>query len=56
VVDLALFPDFIDGMRQILVQDSTGTTPDQRAKVKCALLLAGACSSTYKASMAMVHL
>jgi hypothetical protein len=40
VVGLSHFPDFIGGMRWILVQGSTGTSPGQRAKAICALLLA----------------
>jgi hypothetical protein len=39
VVDLSLFPDFVDRMRRILVQDSTGTSPSQRATKTYALLL-----------------
>jgi hypothetical protein len=40
VVDLSLFPDFIDGMRQILVQDSMVTSLDCRVTTTCASLLA----------------
>jgi hypothetical protein len=40
VVDLPHFPDFISGMRWILVQESTGMSPGQRATTTCALLLA----------------
>ena len=32
--------DFVDGRRQILVQDSTGTSPGRRATTTCALLRA----------------
>jgi hypothetical protein len=38
VVDLSSFPDFVDGMRRSLVQDSTGTFPDRRATATCASL------------------
>jgi hypothetical protein len=38
VVDLSFFPDFIDGRRQILVQDSTGMSLDRRATVTCVSL------------------
>jgi hypothetical protein len=40
VVELSLILDFVDGMRQILVQGSMGTSPDRRATVTCASLLA----------------
>jgi hypothetical protein len=40
VVELSLILDFVDGMRRILVQGSMGTSPDQRATVTCASLLA----------------
>jgi hypothetical protein len=40
VVDLSLFPYFVDGMRWFLVQGSTGTSPDRCASSICALLLA----------------
>ncbi|KAK1615382.1 hypothetical protein QYE76_020899 [Lolium multiflorum] len=51
VVVMSFFFDFIDGRRRILVQDSTGTSLGRRATT-CASLLA--CSSTHKASLAMV--
>jgi hypothetical protein len=40
VVDLSFFPDFIDEIRWILVQDSTGMSPARRAISICVLLLA----------------
>jgi hypothetical protein len=40
VVVLSLFPDIIDRMRWILVQDNTGTSSDQRATTTCALVFA----------------
>ena len=40
VVDLPFLSDFVDGRRQILVQDSTGTSPGRRATATCALLRA----------------
>jgi hypothetical protein len=40
VVDLALFPDFIDGMRWILVQECTETFHGRRATTTCPSLLA----------------
>jgi hypothetical protein len=40
VVDLPYFPNFADGMRLFLVQDSMGTFPGQRATGTCASLLA----------------
>jgi hypothetical protein len=40
VVDLPFFSDFVDGMRQILVQDSMGMSPGRRATTTCALLRA----------------
>jgi hypothetical protein len=54
MVDLLFFSDFVDGRRRILVQDSTGTSPDRRATTTCALLRAATCSSTHKVSLAMV--
>jgi hypothetical protein len=42
VLDLPFFSDFIDRRRQVLVQDSTGTSPGRRATTIGALLcLAG---------------
>jgi hypothetical protein len=38
VVDLSSFPDFVNGIRRSLVQDSTGTFLDRRATTTCALL------------------
>jgi hypothetical protein len=40
VEDLALFPDFVDGMQWIWIQDSTGTSPGRRATATCASLFA----------------
>ena len=40
VVDLPFFSDFIDGRRQILVQDNTGTSFGRRATATCASLRA----------------
>ena len=40
VVDLSFLSDFVDGRRQILVQDSTGTSPGRRATTTCAFLRA----------------
>jgi hypothetical protein len=40
VEDLALFPDFVDGMWWIWIQDSTGTSPGRRATATCASLFA----------------
>jgi hypothetical protein len=58
VVDMSLFPDFVDGMRWILLQARMGMSPGRRAIATCALLVpAGrAYSSTHKASLAMVLL
>jgi hypothetical protein len=39
-VDLSLFLDFLDRMRRIEVQGSTGTSPSQRATMTYASLLA----------------
>jgi hypothetical protein len=39
VVDLSFFPDFVDGMRGILGQDSMGTSPGRRTTTTCASLL-----------------
>jgi hypothetical protein len=54
VVNLTFFSDFIDGRRRALVQDSTETSPvdvPQRHVPSC---VQRACSSTHKASVAMV--
>jgi hypothetical protein len=40
VVDLSIFPDFVDMMPWILVQDGIGIFPGRRATTTCALLLA----------------
>ena len=40
VVDMPFFSDFVDGRRQILVQDSTETFPGRHATATCASLLA----------------
>jgi hypothetical protein len=40
MVDLSLFPDFVNEMRWILVQSNTGTSPGRRAISICVLLLA----------------
>jgi hypothetical protein len=40
VVDLSLFLDFVNGIRWILAQGCTGTSPGQRATSTCASLLA----------------
>ena len=40
VVDLPFLSNFVDGRRQILVQDSTGTSPGRRATATRALLRA----------------
>jgi hypothetical protein len=39
-VDLSLFPDFIDGIRWLLVQWSARMSPGRRATATCASLLA----------------
>jgi hypothetical protein len=38
VVDLPFFSDYVDRRRQVLVQDSTGTSPGRRATMIGALL------------------
>jgi hypothetical protein len=40
VIDLSFFLDFIDGIRRILVQDSTGMFSDRRVTTTYASLLA----------------
>jgi hypothetical protein len=40
VVDLSFFSGFVDGRCQILVQDSTGTSPGRRATTTCGSLRA----------------
>jgi hypothetical protein len=54
VGDLSFFLDFIDGRRRVLVQDSTGTSPDRRAIATCGLFidsqsLIGDCAFLYLA-------
>jgi hypothetical protein len=39
VVDQSFFPDFVNGMRLIWVQDSTKTYPDRRGTMSCVSLL-----------------
>jgi hypothetical protein len=40
--ELPFFPDFVDGMRRILVQDITGMFPGRRAvAIRASLLVAG---------------
>jgi hypothetical protein len=42
VVELSLFPHFVDGMRWFLVQGNTGMFPGRRATTTCgSFLLAG---------------
>jgi hypothetical protein len=40
VVDLSSFPDFVDGIRRLLIQGSMGTFPGRRATMAYASLLA----------------
>jgi hypothetical protein len=54
VVDLSFFPDFVDGRRQILVQDSTGCPPVDVPHRHVSRCIHRSCSSTHKASLAMV--
>jgi hypothetical protein len=54
VVDLSLFPNIIGEMRWFLVQESTGTSPGRRPQRHVPRCLQRVCSSTHKASLAMV--
>jgi hypothetical protein len=59
VVDQSFSLDFVDGMRQIFVQDGMGTLLGRRLDVPQQLVpryLQRACSSTHKDSFAMMLL